>query len=67
MQNSCQKSFNCLLSRYFAYKALSRLKMPLKIVHQQSTEADQNEQKYQQLLLRSEISLFKKDMYNGDV
>ena len=33
-------------------------------MHQQSTEADQNEQKYQQLLLRSEISLFKKP---GDI
>ena len=31
MQTSCQKSFNCLLSRYFAYKALSRLKMPLRL------------------------------------
>ena len=31
MQTSCQKSFNCLLSQYFAYKALSRLKMPLKL------------------------------------
>ena len=29
-------------------------------MHQQSTEADQNEQKYEQLLLRLEISLFKK-------
>ena len=29
--SSCQNSFNRLLSRYFAWKALSRLKMPLKL------------------------------------
>ena len=44
-QNNCQKSFVFnLLSQYFAYKAFSRLKDAFTIEHQQTKNADQNEQ-----------------------
>ena len=44
-QNNCQKSFVFnLLSRYFAYKAFSRLKDAFKIEHQQNKDDDPNEQ-----------------------
>ena len=47
------------LESIFRLQSFVKTKDAFKIVHQQSTEADQNEQKYQQLLLRLEISLFK--------
>ena len=48
------------LESIFRLQSFVKTKDAFKIVHQQSTEADQNEQKYQQLLLRLEISLLKK-------
>ena len=44
------------MSQYFAYKAFSRLKDAFKIEHQQTRDADQNEQIFKQVLLGSEIS-----------
>ena len=51
------------LESIFRLQSFVKTKDAFKIVHQQSTEADQNEQKYQQLLLRLEISLLKNSLF----
>ena len=45
------------LESIFRLQSFVKTKDAFKIVHQQSTEADQNEQKYNPLLLQIEISL----------
>ena len=55
MQNSCQNSF---LESIFRLESFVKTKDAFNVEHQQTTEADQNEQKYNPLLLQIEISLF---------